>query len=176
MARWPEQLDRVERCLERIHASKKQRLDVTEQEDALWTFFQQCYHLADWIRSDPEVAGSVDPAELERMVVESHALSLVGRLARREKGIDLERSRRESELVSAQSAISLREVLGRGDAPPEDDWDWKVVVPDGPDRWARDVARDAVADWGWIVSELGLSGEGSSGPESSERDEEQDAD
>lgn len=156
MARWPEQMDRVERCLERVHAANKQRLDVTEQEDALWTFFQQCWHLKDWIRNDPEVAGSLDPDELERAVEGSHALSLVGRLARRVKGLELERSRRESELVSAQSAISIREVLGRGEAEPEDDWDWKVVVPDGPDRWAMDVARDAVADWSWIVSELDL--------------------
>lgn len=156
MARWPEQLDRVERCLERVHASKQQNRDVTEQADALWTFFQQCTHLEDWIRNDPEVAGSVDPADLERKVEESHALSLVTRLAKRAKGIDLERSRRESELVSAQQAISIREVLGRGETEPEDDWDWKVLVPDGPDRWARDVARDAVADWRWIVSELEL--------------------
>lgn len=171
MANWSEQLDRVERCLERIHASKQQNRDVTEQEDALWTFFLHCWHLRDWVLSDPDLAGSVDPGELEQAVEASHALSVVAGLARRAKGLGLERSRRESELVSAQSAISLREVLGRGESSPEEKWDWKVVVPDGPDRWALDVARDAVADWRWILSELEISDE-----ESSDRDSSDDED
>lgn len=171
MANWPDQLDRVERCLERIHNAKQQNRDVTEQEDALWTFFLHCWHLKDWILSDPDLAGSVDPGELEQAVEDSHALSVVAGLARRTKGLGLERSRRESELVSAQSAISLREVLGRGETSSEEQWDWKVIVPDGPDRWALDVARDAVADWRWIVSELEISDDEASDFESSDRDE-----
>lgn len=174
MANWPEQLDRVERCLERIHASKQQNRDVTEQEDALWTFFLHCWHFKDWVLGDPDLAGSVDPGELEQAVEDSHALSVVAGLARRAKGLGLERSRRESELVSAQSAISLREVLGRGETSPEEKWDWKVVVPDGPDRWALDVARDAVADWRWILTELEISDDASSDFASSDRAEDAD--
>lgn len=171
MTSWPDQLDRVERSLERIHDAKQQNRDVTEQEDALWTFFLHCWHLKDWVLGDPDLAGSVDPDDLEQAVEDSHALSVVSGLARRAKGLGLERSRRESELVSAQSAISLREVIGRGETSPEEKWDWKVVVPDGPDRWALDVARDAVADWRWILSELEIADDASSGFESTERDE-----
>lgn len=174
MANWPEQLDRVERCLERIHASKQQNRDVTEQEDALWTFFLHCWHFKDWVLGDPNLAGSVDPGELEQAVEDSHALSVVAGLARRAKGLGLERSRRESELVSAQSAISLREVIGRGETSPEEKWDWKVLVPDGPDRWALDVARDAVADWRWILTELEITDDASSDFESSDRAEDAD--
>lgn len=170
MANWPDQLDRVERCFERIHGSRQQNRDVTEQEDALWTFFLHCWHLRDWVLSDPDLAGSVDPGELDQAVEASHALSVVAGLARRAMGLDLERSRRESELVSAQSAISLREVLGRGETSSEEKWDWKVVVPDGPDRWALDVARDAVADWQWILSELEISDAESPGREATDRE------
>lgn len=171
MANWPEQLDRVERCLERIHSAKQQNRDVTEQEDALWTFVLHCWHLKDWILSDPDLAGSVDPGELEQAVEDSHALRVVAGLTRRAKGFGLERSRRESELVSAQAAISLREVLGRGETSSEDQWDWKVMVPDGPDRWALDVARDAVADWRWILTELEISDDPSPDRDASDRDE-----
>lgn len=157
MPRWPEQFARVERCLERIHAPDRSKLDPTEHEDDLWTFFQQCWHLKDWIRTDPDLAGSVNPSDLDQALERSYSLRLAGRLATRAQGVDLVQSRRESQLVSAQTAISLREVLGRGEDPPEGEWDWKIVVPDGPDRWALEVAREAVDDWRWIVAELELN-------------------
>ena len=47
---YQEQLKRVERWLSRIRHSSKH--DRNQYEDFLWAFFQNCWHLKDWIMND----------------------------------------------------------------------------------------------------------------------------
>ena len=49
MSDFEDQLARVERYLKRI---ENQDRDRTEYEDDLWSFFQNCWHLKDWIKND----------------------------------------------------------------------------------------------------------------------------
>lgn len=51
-----EQMKRVRRWLERIELPAESQ---TEHEDFLWSFFQNCWHLKDWIKNDPTTSSGV---------------------------------------------------------------------------------------------------------------------
>jgi len=51
-----EQFRRVKRFLKRIG---NQDRDATKYDDDLWGFFQNCWHLKDWIKNDPQIPQSV---------------------------------------------------------------------------------------------------------------------
>ena len=48
-----EQIRRIERFLQRIDPPSKDHGSQVEYEDNLWSFFQNAWHLKDWIKNDP---------------------------------------------------------------------------------------------------------------------------
>ena len=48
-----DQLHRARRFLERVQRLEASRDNATEFEDTVWAFFQNCWHIKDWLRSDP---------------------------------------------------------------------------------------------------------------------------
>lgn len=158
MSRWREQLDRVERFLERIDRDDVGELDRTEYEDFLWSFFQHCWHLKDWIKNDPNLPSSVDPDDVEEAAKQSDALMLTADLANRTKHLDLTYSRRGGDFGGAKLSVEVVESLGRDSSSDGSaEWDWEIQSDEGPDRWARELARDAVEDWREIIENLGLT-------------------
>jgi hypothetical protein len=59
MAQFQEQLARVRRFLKRIETHDRSWLDY---DDDIWSFFQNCWHLKDWIKNDSAVPESVRTA------------------------------------------------------------------------------------------------------------------
>jgi hypothetical protein len=47
--KYQEQLSRAKRFLDRM---EKLPADQTEYEDMFWAFFQNCWHVRDWIKND----------------------------------------------------------------------------------------------------------------------------
>jgi|HubBroStandDraft_1064217.scaffolds.fasta_scaffold354682_1 hypothetical protein len=49
------QLDRARRFLERVLSDYEGLEDINEIEfqDMMWSFFQHCWHIKDWLRNDP---------------------------------------------------------------------------------------------------------------------------
>jgi hypothetical protein len=51
------QLDRARRCLDSIEQSYEEfgDMDPVDFQDNMWSFFQHCWHIKDWVRNDPLV-------------------------------------------------------------------------------------------------------------------------
>ena len=60
MADYEKQFDRVKRFLKRIES---QNSSQTEYDDDMWSFFQNCWHLKDWIKNDGSVGVAADKVE-----------------------------------------------------------------------------------------------------------------
>ena len=50
MPEYMDQLNRVRRMLDRIN---RQDREPIEYGDDIWSFFQNCWHLKDWVKNDP---------------------------------------------------------------------------------------------------------------------------
>src|SRR5258708_1539825 len=66
MSDWREQLERVVRFLARLQNHDRPKHDY---EDDLWAFFQNCWHLKDWIKNDP----ALDPSTRRTLLDRAHA-------------------------------------------------------------------------------------------------------
>jgi hypothetical protein len=73
MRPYQEQFRRVVRCLNKI---EKETGDRVEYEDDLWSFFQNCWHLKDWIRYDPTLRGRAIRKEIEKKVKHTKYLEI----------------------------------------------------------------------------------------------------
>ena len=76
-----EQFKRVERFLQRIDPPSKDHGSQVEYEDNLWSFFQNAWHLKDWIANDPEII----KIDIENIVKKYHCLMICSDLANRTK-------------------------------------------------------------------------------------------
>ncbi len=77
--RYLEQYERVKRWYERlrlINKGKEHSLPSDYYQDEVYAFFINCYHLKDWIKSDP--ASKVDAKTVEKFVAGSEFLSVCG--------------------------------------------------------------------------------------------------
>jgi hypothetical protein len=72
-----DQLDRTRRFLERILAARAAGYVVDYQDD-VWAFFQNCWHLKDWVKHDPLV-----PKDVKDRIVSAAEVSTVLAMPRR---------------------------------------------------------------------------------------------
>jgi hypothetical protein len=75
------QLARVERFLNRISTPNANR---DEYEDFFWAFFQNCWHLRDWIKHDSSIS-TTKRQSIARAVARSSILKVCGCTANRSK-------------------------------------------------------------------------------------------
>ena len=75
------QLARVERFLNRISTPKTNR---DEYEDFFWAFFQNCWHLRDWIKHDASIS-TTKRQSIARAVARSPVLKVCQCIANRSK-------------------------------------------------------------------------------------------
>jgi hypothetical protein len=68
-----DQLDRARRFLERmqqpVESMEDDGMTVVDFQDMVWAFFQNCWHVKDWVRSDP----IVDQAKKDSVCRWAHA-------------------------------------------------------------------------------------------------------
>jgi hypothetical protein len=84
----PEEITECEKGL-----GKWLRAEINESpewKDAVYTFFQTCYHLKDWIKNDPNAPGQKD---VEYFVSSSSSLSICADICNGSKHLKLTRSR-----------------------------------------------------------------------------------
>ena len=92
MRPYEEQLGRVERFLQRISVPNKNR---EEYEDFLWAFFQNCWHLRDWLKNDTSIRKRKREAILSA-VKQSKVLLICECIANRSKHYRLNRKHRRN--------------------------------------------------------------------------------
>lgn len=148
MSAYLEQFERVKRFLKRI---ENQDRDSTDYDDDLWSFFQNCHHLKDWIKNDPNIEGAED--EVEEFVKSQEDLKICRDLAVRSKHLDLWPMPNgfNAEVISRHVNIyapvaGSREV---GTSTRE-----CIIALEGrPTRIALDVAGKAVEAWRKFLSD-----------------------
>lgn len=146
MSNFLEQLDRVRRYLERI---KNQDRDSTEYDDDLWSFFQNCYHLKDWIKNDPDVAEEIKGV-VEEFVNGSQELRICADLAIRSKHSELRKVREDARITSRN--VTIYPPTAGSDSTGTSTCQHIITLGDGRKLIALDVARRAVEAWECFLS------------------------
>lgn len=127
-----DQLDRVRRFLHRMQDAHEGEVEF---QDMAWSFFQQCWHLKDWLRHDPLVPPAVKDTVL-RKVGQSITLGLC------------------EDLCCANRRLSAPGTASRAASAHYD-----CVVDDGRGSalMARSFAQACVAEWEVILHSCGLA-------------------
>jgi hypothetical protein len=134
-----EQLRRVERFLKRV---ENQNRASDEYDDDFWAFFQNCWHLKDWVKHDPESSAQVQRA-VEADVGKLESLRICADMANRTKHFVLTRNLRE-DARAVHRNVTIRV---QGDLSTVSSCAWSLKLADGTRKDALTVAREAVQGW-----------------------------
>lgn len=153
---WQEQYERMRRSKRRLERIATGREDAGSDDarDALVHFFQDAYHLKDWIKNDDEVPTDVDP---EDAIENSDALRLCADLANGTKHLKLQRTRTgDLETGFMGQGVTVRpSPVGSGEPgrPPLHSW---RVASDGQTHDALQLAQNVIAAWDEWLNGKGL--------------------
>jgi hypothetical protein len=117
MTEWEQQWRRVGRLFARFEQTARGRDHDRESDyyqDEAYAFFQNCYHLKDWLKNDAASAAAVAD-DIEQFISVSRALSICADLANGSKHLRITRQPR----VDASTKIGKRQfglTLGGGSA------------------------------------------------------------
>lgn len=137
------QLNRVRRFLERI--SDQDRSPV-EYEDDMWSFFQNCWHLKDWVKNDRRVPQHVRDS-IEGLAGHSGPLQICADLANGTKHLEL----RDPRVGAKPSHYNVSIVPG--------EWskvEYTVDPGNGTQQDGLDLARKCLLEWESILGAQGL--------------------
>ena len=141
-----DQLDRVLRYLDRVHSREgdpNQRFIVDYQDD-VWSFFQNCWHLKDWIRHDPLIPEDMK-ARIKAAVEDSVTLAVANDMANGTKHLELHESR-------AGASYSHLSLATSGEVSTLE----CMIEVRGQMRTAREIAAECVWEWERILGAEGL--------------------
>jgi hypothetical protein len=116
--RWTEQWNRVNRWLERFRETSTGRphdRDSDYYQDEAYSFFQNCYHLKDWLKNDPAVTGQVN--DVEAFISQSPNLSLCADICNGSKHLLLTRHRASADTRMGTRDFRVDLVAGSDDPP-----------------------------------------------------------
>jgi hypothetical protein len=140
------QLDRVRRFLERFEGPHANDVDF---QDMAWAFFQNCWHLKDWVDNDP-LASAAQKTAVIRQAHASAVLMICRDLCNGTKHLGLERPGSGSGAGHDHVAITI--VPG---GPSTID----CIVQDGfgNPTSGKQLARDCVKEWERILQSQKLN-------------------
>jgi hypothetical protein len=142
------QWERVKRALLRIENNKNRQMD--EYEDDVWNFFQNCWHLKDWIKNDTAI-DSVHREPVECDVKKVDELVICADLCNRSKHLKLTRKCVDADVTGRDITVSA--------APPGKgygEYNFKITIDDGRTFDAINVARISVKKWAGLLTSYGV--------------------
>jgi hypothetical protein len=140
---WQSQYERMRRAYARLAESYVSSIDY---DDALQHFFQDCWHLKDWIKND----ASLNLNAIIEGEVDSHkALRIAADLANGCKHFVRHTDREGAYVTSKSVTVHLGQVRGV-------DVFHIVTLDDGTTLSAQAVAKEACDAWDTILRKLGL--------------------
>ncbi len=146
------QLDRARRFLDRVLADYEGLEDINEIEfqDMMWSFFQHCWHVKDWVKHDP-LASEVQKAVVIRMAHQSGALIICQDLCSGTKHLRLDRP--WSGAGAAHLYVDMNIVPERGR------FEIDCIIDDGHGHLisGKKLAGDCIAEWEGILGSQGLA-------------------
>jgi hypothetical protein len=145
MTPYREQLERVRRFLIRVQNEDR---DSIVYDDDLWAFFQNAWHLKDWIKHDSSI--STKSRERIRKAAEaSDELQVCADLANRSKHFKLTNKRRDADVTSRNTTVFPG-------ANRDSELTHIITLDDGTQLIAQELAKTVVDLWGEILAREGL--------------------
>lgn len=111
---YPNQLSRIKRYFakfQQINNGVQYDDSSLEHEDVLYGFFQNCYHLKDWIKHDPACSGWTD---IEDAINANQDMQFCADLCNGTKHLELRRSRSGQDPKFTGGVLTLRVTDGFG--------------------------------------------------------------
>lgn len=136
-----DQLDRVRRFLERLDRHYHY---VVDYQDDVFAFFQNCWHLKDWISNDPLIPDG-QKFRLKQAAENSSILAICNDMANGTKHLGLKNAR-------AGASHSHIHIATTGVETMMD----CVIDVNGKAMHARVIARQCVAEWDKLLTVEGL--------------------
>lgn len=146
---WQDQYQRMSRAYERGKAFGEGRGKAQPAEEALdffFHFFQDGWHLKDWLKNDPESAPMA--IDVEAFVDSTPCLALCADLANGSKHLELNRSR----AGDLGTGIKSGAVVYEGEEMTAS----FTIEVGGATRDALDLAREVVDAWGQYLRDKGI--------------------
>ena len=131
MSQATEQFNRVQRHFLRVLDNHNRKL--VDYEDDVWGFFQNCWHLADWIKNDKKGVAKATRGKIDIEVSSYPALVVAGELASKSKNLVMTRNHND-EGGKEHDELLLTVVDRNGDEFP-----------------VKKLATDAMKNWMAIV-------------------------
>jgi hypothetical protein len=150
---WREQYDRMRRSyfLLTTVAAGRDWASPDEARDALVHFFQDAYHLKDWIKNDP----SLTKRDVEGLVNGSQSLRLCADLCNGTKHLSLTGTRTGDQATGfTGQSVAVRPAPASSGLPPDPALHSWVVSSGGVLYDAVALAGDVVNEWkDWLTAE-----------------------
>lgn len=136
-----DQLDRTRRFLDRVMGSHASEVEF---QDMMWSFFQHCWHLKDWVKNDPLAS----PAQKTSVIKQAHnatCLRVCRDLCNGTKHLGLDR-KPSSGTGASHDHLNIT-------ITPGQPWDVDCMIDDGHGKTTsgKQLARDCVAEWERIL-------------------------
>ncbi|SRR5229473_92593 len=143
MPTYIDQLDRVRRMLDRLE--RRDRSPIEYGAD-LWSFFQNCWHLKDWIKNDPSVPARVRRS-IETLVAKPRPLMICADLANATKHLRLRNVRAGAKHSHRNLSITPGE---------SSKVEYRIEIGRGKQQDGLELARECLSEWERILTEQGL--------------------
>lgn len=148
------QLDRARRFLDRVETQMEGFEDMSDVEfqDDMWSFFQHCWHVKDWLRNDP--LASQRPAEVSEACRQAHAsttLMTCRDLCNGTKHLKLTQPGAGTGASHSHIDVTI--------APEQGRFEMDCMVDDGHGNLisGKQLARDCIAEWERILASQGFT-------------------
>jgi len=131
MSQATKQFERLQRTFMRVLDNQNRKL--VEYEDDAWHFFQNCWHLRDWIQNDRKGVAKATRSKIKGEVKSFPALVLIGELAKK------------------STHLEVRSTITGGDNKTYGEILMKVSDEDGEELLVKSLATDAMKNWMAII-------------------------
>lgn len=152
-SRIQEQLERIKRWYRRfleINDGREHTQDSNYYEDEVYAFFQNCYHLKDWIKNDPDVDQKIK-GRIECYVQLNDALSLCADVCNASKHLYL--TTRRSPQIGNNLRVQRNFALTAGGDQPQIIIKYNIVLEDGKQKDAFELASECISAWEQFIKD-----------------------
>jgi len=148
----------MERALERVRSNRNRRL--VEYEDDVWNFFQNAWHLKDWVINDSEIDQRYRDV-VEDDVSNIEALKICADLANRSKHLQLTRKRLDADVLTRNTHIyagTAHLSLGgkQTNTPGYGELILMIRTEDGREFDVIHTAEKTAGEWRRLLSKYGV--------------------
>jgi hypothetical protein len=160
---YKEQFQRVLRYLEKV---KNQDRGTLEYSDDIWAFFQNCWHLKDWIKNDPMLPANIRNS-IEKEAEHFESLMICADLTNRSKHLQLKQKiRKDAKITGIGVTVYAPPITIYLNREPDNlepqkkgyvEHPFYIETSDGQKMDGLSVAIQAIDDWKRILQKFSLT-------------------